>query len=155
MSDSPSPINLNTPDVSGRAPGELLRAAREAQGLSLDHLAATLKVTPAKLAALEDGRLDQLPDAAFARALAQTMCRVLKIDAAAVLAEIAGLVESIERHPGLARSASARLHDLGYGRCPPRCARACRRLILSGCKRPAWLRRSCVRAPWGVPTCPA
>lgn len=86
MSESPSPINLNTLDVSGRSPGEILRAAREAQGLSLDHLAATLKVTPAKLAALEDGRLDQLPDAAFARALAQTMCRVLKIDAAAVLA---------------------------------------------------------------------
>jgi len=86
MSDSPSPINLNTPDVSGRAPGELLRAAREAQGLSLDHLAATLKVTPAKLAALEEGRLDQLPDASFARALAQTMCRVLKIDPVPVLA---------------------------------------------------------------------
>ncbi len=86
MSESPSPINLNTPDVSGRAPGELLRAAREAQGLSLDHLAATLKVTPAKLAALEEGRLDQLPDASFARALAQTMCRVLKIDPAPVLA---------------------------------------------------------------------
>lgn len=86
MSESQSPIGLNTPDHSGRAPGELLRAAREAQGLSLDHLAATLKVTPAKLAALEDGRLDQLPDASFARALAQTICRVLKIDPAPVLA---------------------------------------------------------------------
>lgn len=86
MSESQSPIGLNTPDNSGRAPGELLRAARQAQGLSLDHLAATLKVTPAKLAALEEGRLDQLPDASFARALAQTICRVLKIDAAPVLA---------------------------------------------------------------------
>lgn len=86
MSESPSPIGLSTPDESGRAPGEILRAAREAQGLSLDHLAATLKVAPAKLAALEEGRLDQLPDASFARALAQTMCRVLKIDAAPVLA---------------------------------------------------------------------
>lgn len=86
MSESQSPIGLNTPDHSVRAPGELLRAAREAQGLSLDHLAATLKVTPAKLAALEEGRLDQLPDASFARALAQTICRVLKIDAAPVLA---------------------------------------------------------------------
>lgn len=88
MSDSPTPINLNHPDASGRAPGELLRAAREAQGLSLDHLAATLKVTPAKLAALEEGRLDQLPDASFARALAQTMCRVLKIDPVPVLAAL-------------------------------------------------------------------
>lgn len=86
MSESLSSINLNTPDASGRAPGEILRAAREAQGLSLDHLAATLKVTPAKLAALEEGRLDQLPDASFARALAQTVCRVLKIDAAPVMA---------------------------------------------------------------------
>lgn len=86
MSESPSPIGLSVPDASARAPGEVLRAAREAQGLSLDHLAATLKVTPAKLAALEEGRLDQLPDASFARALAQTVCRVLKIDPTAVLA---------------------------------------------------------------------
>ncbi len=86
MSESPSPIGLNAPDASARAPGEVLRAAREAQGLSLDHLAATLKVTPVKLAALEEGRLDQLPDASFARALAQTVCRVLKIDPTPVLA---------------------------------------------------------------------
>lgn len=86
MSESPLPTGLNVPDASGRAPGEVLRAAREAQGLSLDHLAATLKVTPLKLAALEEGRLDQLPDASFARALAQTVCRVLKIDPAPVLA---------------------------------------------------------------------
>lgn len=86
MSESPSPIGLNAPDASARAPGEVLRAAREAHGLSLDHLAATLKVTPAKLAALEEGRLDQLPDASFARALAQTVCRVLKIDPTPVLA---------------------------------------------------------------------
>lgn len=88
MSDSPTPLNLNHPDASAQAPGELLRAAREAQGLSLDHLAATLKVAPAKLAALEEGRLDQLPDASFARALAQTMCRVLKIDPVPVLAAL-------------------------------------------------------------------
>lgn len=86
MSDTTTPIGLSNPDASGRSPGELLRAAREAQGLSLDHLAATLKVNPAKLAALEEGRLEQLPDASFARALAQTMCRVLKIDPVPVLA---------------------------------------------------------------------
>lgn len=86
MSEGNSPIGLNTPDPSGRAPGEILRAAREAQGLSLDQLAATLKVAPTKLAALEEGRIDQLPDASFARALAQTMCRVLKVDPTPVLA---------------------------------------------------------------------
>jgi cytoskeleton protein RodZ len=88
MSDSSSPIGLSHLDAGARAPGEILRAAREAQGVSLDQLAATLKVTPAKLAALEEGRLEQLPGANFARALAQTMCRVLKIDAAPVLAAL-------------------------------------------------------------------
>lgn len=86
MSDAPHPVGLGVPDASARSPGEILRAAREAQSLTLDQLAAVLKVTPAKLQALEAGRLDQLPDASFARALAQTMCRVLKIDPAPVLA---------------------------------------------------------------------
>ncbi len=87
MSDTP-PIQLNTPDAGNRGAGEMLRLAREAQGLSLDALAMVLKVTPAKLAALEEGRLEQLPDANFARALAQTVCRYLKVDAAPVLAAL-------------------------------------------------------------------
>ena len=86
MSDAQQPIGLSNPDVGGRLPGEVLRAAREAQGLSIDHLAANLKVAPAKLIALEEGRLQALPDASFARALAQAVCRALKIDPAPVLA---------------------------------------------------------------------
>lgn len=86
MSDAPHPVGLGVPDASSRSPGDILMAAREAQGLTLEQLAAVLKVTPAKLQALEQGRLDQLPDASFARALAQTMCRALKIDPAPVLA---------------------------------------------------------------------
>lgn len=87
MSETP-PIQLNTPDAGNRGAGEMLRLARESQGLSLDALAMILKVTPAKLAALEEGRLDQLPDANFARALAQTVCRTLRVDAAPVLAAL-------------------------------------------------------------------
>lgn len=66
--------------------GMLLRQAREAQGLHIAMLAANLKVPQRKLEALERDRLDELPDATFARALAQTVCRALKIDAAPVLA---------------------------------------------------------------------
>ncbi len=87
MSETP-PIQLNTPDAGNRGAGEMLRLARESQGLSLDALAMILKVAPGKLAALENGRLDQLPDANFARALAQTVCRTLKVDAAPVLAAL-------------------------------------------------------------------
>lgn len=66
--------------------GALLRRAREAQGMHIAVLAASLKVPQRKLEALERDRLDELPDATFARALAQSVCRVLKVDAAEVLA---------------------------------------------------------------------
>jgi cytoskeleton protein RodZ len=66
--------------------GRLLREARERQGLHIVALAAMIKVAPKKLEMLEADRLDALPDATFARALAQTVCRALKVDAAPVLA---------------------------------------------------------------------
>jgi cytoskeleton protein RodZ len=65
--------------------GALLRAAREKQGLHIAALAAAIKVSPRKLEALESDRLSELPDATFTRALAQTVCRTLKIDARPVL----------------------------------------------------------------------
>lgn len=66
--------------------GSLLREARERQGIHIGALAAAIKVTPRKLDALENDRWHELPDATFARALAQTVCRTLKIDAAPILA---------------------------------------------------------------------
>jgi cytoskeleton protein RodZ len=70
---------------SGPSAGALLRAAREKQGLHIAALAASIKVAPRKLDALENDRWNELPDATFARALAQTVCRTLKIDARPVL----------------------------------------------------------------------
>lgn len=70
----------------GSSPGRLLRRAREAQGLPVDALAASLKVSARKIELLEADRFDELPDATFTRALAQTLCRSLKLDAAPVLA---------------------------------------------------------------------
>jgi hypothetical protein len=66
--------------------GTLIRAERERRGLRLDVLAATLKVGVFKLQALEEDRFDELPDAAFTRALAMSVCRVMGVDAAPVLA---------------------------------------------------------------------
>ena len=68
-----------------RNAGAMLRAARERQGLHIAALAAAIKVPQAKLEALEAGRYDELTDATFVRALAQSVCRVLKIDAKPVL----------------------------------------------------------------------
>lgn len=68
--------------------GQLLRAAREAQGLHIAALAVSLKVPVKKLEFLEADRLDELPDAVFVRALASSMCRSLKVDATEILAKL-------------------------------------------------------------------
>ena len=66
--------------------GALLKRARQAQGLHIAALSASIKVAQRKLESLEADRFDELPDATFTRALAQTVCRSLKIDSAPVLA---------------------------------------------------------------------
>lgn len=72
--------------VAPQSAGALLKAAREREGLHLSVLAATIKVAPAKLQALEQDRYQELPNATFTRALAQSVCRSLKIDPRPVLA---------------------------------------------------------------------
>jgi cytoskeleton protein RodZ len=66
--------------------GGMMRHARQAQGLHIAALAAAIKVVPRKLELLESDQFDQLPDATFTRALAQTVCRTLKIDPTPILA---------------------------------------------------------------------
>ena len=68
------------------SPGAMLRAARESAGLERSALAMALKVSVRKLEALEDDQFDQLPDLVFARALASSVCRTLKVDARDILA---------------------------------------------------------------------
>ncbi len=76
--------------ASNGVAGAMLRAARQQQGLHIAALAASIKVSPAKLESLESGRYHELLDVTFSRALAQTVCRVLKIDPAPVLAQMPG-----------------------------------------------------------------
>ncbi len=90
MTDTPTSPDASRSAVDAVQAGALLRAARQQQGLHIAALAASIKVTPAKLEALESGRIQELPDATFTRALALTVCRVLKIDAAPVLALLPG-----------------------------------------------------------------
>ena len=73
------------PSGAQASAGRLLREAREKQGLHIAALAAAIKVTPKKLELLESDRFDELPDATFTRALAQTVCRALKTDPAPVM----------------------------------------------------------------------
>ena len=81
-------LSSGTPDSAGTyelTPGAYLRESREAAGLHLATLAASLKVSVRKLEALEHDQFDLLPDAVFTRALASSVCRMLKLDPAPVL----------------------------------------------------------------------
>jgi cytoskeleton protein RodZ len=71
--------------AAGSSAGAMIRAAREQRGLHIAALAASIKVPQRKLEALENDRYDELLDMTFTRALAQTVCRSLKIDAQPVL----------------------------------------------------------------------
>lgn len=90
------PLSAVVTDASTtpRSAGNLLRAAREAAGLHIGALAVSLKVPVKKLEALEGDRIDLLPDAVFARALASSVCRTLKMDPAPVLATLPQLTLS-------------------------------------------------------------
>ncbi|MEN9905569.1 MAG: hypothetical protein RLZZ555_2134 [Pseudomonadota bacterium] len=69
-------------------PAPTLRQLREAAGLPVAALAATLKVPVERLLALEEGRYQELPNLTFARALASSVCRALKVDPATVLQQL-------------------------------------------------------------------
>ncbi|MBJ2159229.1 helix-turn-helix domain-containing protein [Variovorax sp. IB41] len=81
-------LPLEEGDITHKTAGDLLREAREAHGLHIDMVAAALKVPPQKLMALEADDIASLPDPVFARALASSVCRALRIDPAPVLAKL-------------------------------------------------------------------
>ena len=85
MSDPKDPVASPSAPKPTTA-GGLLRQARQAQGLHIAALAAAIKVVPRKLELLESDQYDKLPDATFTRALAQAVCRTLKVDPKPVLA---------------------------------------------------------------------
>lgn len=76
---------VNAAVAAAATAGEKLRLAREASGIHINTLAATLKVNVKVLEALEAGRYEELPGIPFTRALAASICRNLQVDAKPVL----------------------------------------------------------------------
>ncbi len=89
-SSTSAPAPLTARDATHLTPGAMLRQARESHGLNLEVVAAALKVPPQKLRALESDDIAALPDPVFARALAASVCRALRVDPAPVLAKLPG-----------------------------------------------------------------
>lgn len=101
-------VPLTPGDTTHMTAGDMLRQAREALGLHLEAVAAALKVPPQKLQALEADDIDALPDPVFARALAASVCRALRIDPAPVLAKLPGALRDGLAHADRTMSGNIR-----------------------------------------------
>jgi cytoskeleton protein RodZ len=60
--------------------GAQLRAAREAAGLTIDEVAAQLRLVPRQIESLEQERFDRLPGPTIARGMVRNYARLLKLD---------------------------------------------------------------------------
>jgi len=94
MSDAEIPLDGAQRAAAGDAAaalptaGQLLHTARRAAGLSIDEVAARVKVPVKRLIALEEDRFDDGPDANWVRAVAASVCRQVRLDPAIVLARL-------------------------------------------------------------------
>lgn len=70
-------------------PGVMLRMAREARGTTIAEVAAALKMSPRQIEAIEAEDFSRLSGATFIRGFIRNYARLLKIDAAPVLAALA------------------------------------------------------------------
>jgi cytoskeleton protein RodZ len=68
--------------------GAQLRAAREAQGLSLDQVAQQLKLAQRQVKAMEEENFGELPGRTFSRGFVRNYARLLNLDAHELLAQL-------------------------------------------------------------------
>lgn len=69
-------------------PGAMLRMAREARGTTIAEVAAALKMSPRQIEAIEGEDFSRLSGATFVRGFIRNYAKLLKIDAAPVLAAL-------------------------------------------------------------------
>jgi cytoskeleton protein RodZ len=84
----PGDEDLSRADATPQTAGAMLAAAREAAGLTVDAVAAQLKLAPRQVRALEEGDFAALPGRTFVRGFARNYARLLEVDAERVLAAL-------------------------------------------------------------------
>jgi cytoskeleton protein RodZ len=89
------------PPPRSRAIGELLRARREQLDLQLDPIGEALRIKPAYLAALEQGRIEELPGPAYAMGFVRAYAEHLGLDGDRVLARYKADTAEINARPDL------------------------------------------------------
>ncbi len=95
--DSASPEPAEAPRAP-RSVGTMLREERGRQGGSLEQIGAALRIRPAYLEAIEEGRYERLPGATYAQGFVRAYAEHLDLDGAELVrrykAETAGLEAS-------------------------------------------------------------
>lgn len=85
--DTPA-VETETEAVPVPGPGTMLRMARESRGATVAEVAAALKMRPRQIEAIENEDFSRLSGATFVRGFIRNYAKLLKIDAAAVLAAL-------------------------------------------------------------------
>jgi len=83
--------------------GVSLKAAREAQGLSIAEVAQSLKFAPRQIEALEQERFELLPGGTFVRGMVRAYARLLKLPPEPMLEGMAGRFEAPDANQLAAR----------------------------------------------------
>jgi cytoskeleton protein RodZ len=106
MSDTSTNMNsewTEQPKSKGALPGAQLAAQREAMGLTVDQIADQLKLAPRQVVALEADDYASLPNMAVTRGFVRAYAKVVKLDAAPLVAMIEVNPIAGHEHPQPAR----------------------------------------------------
>jgi cytoskeleton protein RodZ len=118
MSDNTNSDGPTIPAQTATTAGALLKAARLSAGVHLAVLSANLKVPVRQLAALEADEYPTDQSPVFARGIAASVCRQLRVDPAPILALLPSSSNYLEPH-GAVRYANTGPVDLGTLRRAP------------------------------------
>lgn len=89
-----------------------LQAVREARGWSRLDVARQIKFQVRQIAALENGRFEELPGHAFVRGALRSYANLLEVDVSPLLAVLGGHAQPAELKGQLRHSAAARLAEM-------------------------------------------
>src|SRR5438552_4620738 len=99
----PSTSRCSGANMTEAAVGASLKAAREAQGLSIAEVAQSLKFASRQLEALEQERFELLPGGTFVRGMVRAYARLLKLPPEPMLEGIAGRFQALDANHLAAR----------------------------------------------------
>jgi transcriptional regulator with XRE-family HTH domain len=91
------PVSSDADSLFPRTPGERLRAAREADGLSLADIAARTRVPIRHLQAIESGDYSGLPTPTYAIGFAKAYARAVGLDEVAIARDVRGQTAAAAR----------------------------------------------------------